>query len=174
MRGVRHRRQIASVLGQEGQLFFLLVGLALFEDRDRLFAHAVNIQAFRGEDARGRRRLDAQDADQQVLGADVLMQHRLRFMRRVREDLFRLLGKRQFSGRGDAVDEEPVAFDLAPNLLRLDVEPGENLFDDFFPLAQNAEEDVLGLDDAGAELRGFVSGKEKSAACFLVVFFEHG
>ena len=167
-------RQVARVLGEERQLFLLLVGLALFEDRDRLFAHAVDVEALGGEDARGRRRLDAQDADQQMLGADVLMQHRLRFVRGVREDLLRLLGERQFGGRGDAVDEEAVAFDFAADLFRLDVEAGEDLFDDLLPLAQDAEEDVLGLDDARAELGGFVAGEEECAACFLVVFFEHG
>ena len=171
---MRHRRQIARVLGEERELFLLLVGLALFEDRDRLFADAVDVEALGGEDARGGRRLDAQDADQQMLGADVLVEHRLRFVRGVREDLFRLLGKRQFGRRGDAVDEEPVAFHLAADLLRLDVEAGEDLLDDLLPLAEDAEEDVLGLDDAGAELRCFVSGEEECAAGFLVVFFEHG
>jgi hypothetical protein len=52
---MRHLREIASVFGEEGELFFLLVGLALLEDRDRFFANAVDVQAFCGEDARGGR-----------------------------------------------------------------------------------------------------------------------
>jgi hypothetical protein len=89
------------------------------------------------------------------------------------EDLLRLLGERELGGGGDAVDEETVAFDLPADLLRLDVEAGKDLFDDLFPLAEDAQEDVLGLDDARAELRCFISGEEKSAASFLVVLFEH-
>src|SRR6185436_15745069 len=64
-----HGRQVARVLGQEGELFLLLVGLALLQDRDRLLAHAVDVEAFGGEDARGGRRLHAEDADEEVLGA---------------------------------------------------------------------------------------------------------
>ncbi len=95
---MRHGREVAGVLGQKRELFLLLVGLALFENRDRLLAHAVDVETFSGEDARRGGRLDAQDADQQVLGADVLMEHRLRFMRRVRKDLFRFLGERELGG----------------------------------------------------------------------------
>jgi hypothetical protein len=105
---------------KNGALF--AVGLALFEDRDRLLAHAVNVEAFRREDARGRRRLHAQNADQEVLGADVLVEHRLRLVRGIREDLLRLLGERQFRGRRDAIDEQSIAFDFPPDLLRLDIE----------------------------------------------------
>ena len=128
----------------------------------------------RGEDARGRRRLDAQDSDQQVLGADVRVQHRLGFVRGVRQDLLRLFGQRQLGGRGDALDEEPIALDLAADVLRLDVEAREDLLDDFLPLAQDAEEHVLGLDHPGAELGGFVAGEEERAAGLLVVLLKHG
>ena len=38
------RRQVARVLGEERELFLLLVGLALFQDRDRLLAHAVDVE----------------------------------------------------------------------------------------------------------------------------------
>jgi hypothetical protein len=168
-----HGREVARVLGQEGQFFLLLVRFSFLEDGDGLFPDAVDVQALGGEDARGGGRLDAQDADQEVLGADVRVQHRLGLMRRVREDLLGLLGKRQLGRRRDAVDEQAVAFDFPADLLGLDVEPRENFFDDLFPLAQDAEEDVLGFDDAGAELGRFVAGEEECAAGFLVVFLEH-
>jgi hypothetical protein len=102
------------------------------------------------------------------------MEHRLRLVRGIGQDLLRLLGERELGGGGDAVDEEAVAFDVAPDLFGLDVEAGEDLFDDLLPFPEDAQEDVLGLDDARAELRCFVAGEEEGAACFLVIFFEHG
>src|SRR4029079_12020436 len=173
LRLMRHRRQVARVLGQERELFLLLVGLALLEDRDRLLAHAVDVEAFGREDARRGRRLDAENADEEVLGADVLVEHRLRLVRGVGKNLLRFLGERQLRGRRDAVDEEAVALDFTADLLRLHVEAGEDLLDDFFPFGEDAEEDVLRLDDTRAELRGFITGEEEGTACFLVVFFEH-
>src|SRR5258708_23513017 len=50
-----HRRKIARVLSEKRELFLLLVGLALFEDRDGFLAHTVDIEPFGGEDARGGR-----------------------------------------------------------------------------------------------------------------------
>src|SRR5438477_8550746 len=108
-----------------------------------------------------------------MFGAHVLVQHRLRFVRGVGEDLLRFFRQREFGRGGDAIDEEAVAFDLAADLLGFHVEAGEDLLDDLFPFAKDAEEDVLRLDDARAELRGFIAGEEEGAACLLVVFFEH-
>ena len=51
---MRHLRQVARVLGQERQLFFLLVRFPFFENGDRFFANAVHVEAFRREDARSR------------------------------------------------------------------------------------------------------------------------
>ena len=144
---VGHLRQIARVFGQEGELFLLLVRLALFEDGDRLLTNSVDIETFGGEDSRSGRRLHAQDPDQQMLGAHVLMEHRFRFVGGVGQDLLRLFGQRKLGGGGDAIDEEAVAFHFAADLLGLDVEAGENLLDDLFPFAKDAEQDVLGLDD---------------------------
>src|SRR5919106_6336349 len=99
-----------------------------------------------------------------MFGADVLMEHRLRFMRGVSEDLLRLFGKGKLGGGRDAIDEETIAFDFAADLFGLDVEAGEDLLDDLFPLAQDTEKDVLGLDDARTQLGRFIAGKEECAA----------
>ena len=108
-----------------------------------------------------------------MLGADVLVEHRLRLVRGVGEDLLRFFGEGELGRGGDAVDEEPVALDFTADLLGLHVEAGEDLLDDLLAFAQDAEQDVLRLDDARAQLGCFVSGEEEGAACFLVVFFEH-
>src|ERR1051325_8240592 len=147
---VRHLGQIARVLGEEGELFLLLVRLPLLEDGDRLLADAVDVEALGGEDAGGGGGLHAEDADEEMLGADVLMEHRLRLVGGVGEDLLGLFGKGELGGGGDAVDEEPVAFHFPADLFGLDVEAGEDLLDDLLPLPKHAEQDVLRLDDARA------------------------
>ena len=170
---LRERGQVARVLGEERQLLLLLRRLALLDERDRLLAHAVQVEAVRHQDAARDARVDAQDADEKVLRADVGMHHRLRLVRGVGEDLLRLLRERQLLRGGDALDEDAVALDLAADLVGLHVEAGEDLLDDLLALAEDAEQDVLGLDDLGAELRRLVPGEEQGPARLLVVLFEH-
>ena len=167
------RRQVARVLGEERELLLLLGGLALLDEGDRLLADAVEVEAVSHEDAARDAGVDAEDADQEVLRADVGMHHRLGLVRGVGEDLLRLLRERQLLRRGDALDEDAVALDLPPDVVRLDVEAGEDLLDDVLALAKDAEEDVLGLDDLRAELRRLVAGEEQGPAGFLVVLLEH-
>src|SRR5262249_37003325 len=68
----------------------------------------------------------------------------------------------------------PVALDLPADLLGLHVEAREDLLDDVLALPEDAQEQVLGLDHLGAQLRGLVAREEQSAARFLVVFLKHG
>ena len=110
------RREVAAVLREERQLLLLLRSLALLGDRQDLFAQGVDVEARAGSGcACADAAFDAQDADQQVLRTDRGMKHRLGFVRGVGEDLLRFLGERQLGGRGDALDEDALAFDLAPD-----------------------------------------------------------
>ena len=170
---LRERGQVARVLGEERELLLLLRGLALLDERDRLLAHAVQVEAVRHEDAARDARVDAEDPDQEMLGPDVGVHHRLRLVRGVGEDLLRLLRERELLRRGDALDEDAVALDLAADVVGLHVEAGEDLLDDLLAFAKDPEEDVLGLDDLRAELRGLVPGEEEGPAGLLVVLFEH-
>ncbi len=172
--GPRQLRQVAAVLGQERQLLLLLGDLALLDERDRLLAHAVEVEAARRQQAAGHAAVDPQQADEQVLRADVGVHHRLGLVRGVGQDLLRLLGERQLGRRGDALDEDPIPLDLAAHVLRLDVEAAENLLDDVLALAEDPEQQVLGFDHLGAELRGLVPREEERAARLLVVLLKHG
>src|SRR6185369_10298769 len=82
-------------------------------------------------------------------------------------------GEGQLGGRGDALDEDPLALDLAPDVLGLDLEAAEDLPDRLIPLAQDAEQDVLGLDDTAAQLARLVAGEEQGTAGLLVVLLKH-
>ena len=114
------RRQIATELREERQLLLLLAGVALLGDRQHFFAHAVGVETVLGEDPHRQAALDPRNADQQVLRAHRAVQHALGLVRRVGQDLLRLLGQRQLGRRRDALDEDPLALDLASDLLRLD------------------------------------------------------
>jgi len=151
----------------------MLGGLALLDERDRLLADAVEVEAVRHEDPAGDAGVHAQDPDEEVLGPDVGMHHRLRLVRGVGEDLLGLLRERELLRGGHALDEHAVALDLAADLLRLHVEALEDLLDDVLALAEDPEEDVLGLDDLRAQLRGLVTGEEEGPPRLLVVFLEH-
>ena len=108
-----------------------------------------------------------------MLRPDVGMHHRLRLVRGVGEDLLGLLGEGELGRRGDPLDEDAVALDLAADFLGLDVEAGEDLLDDVLAFAEDPEQQVLGFDHLGAELGSLVTGKEEGAAGFLVVLFKH-
>ena len=170
---VRQSRQVAGVLGQERELLLLLRRLPLLDEGDRLLPDPVEIEAVGDEDAARDARVDAEDPDEKVLRADVGMHHRLRLVRGVGEDLLRLLRERELLRRRDALHEDAVPLDLAPDVVGPDVEAGEDLLDDVLPLAQDAEKDVLGLDHLRAELRRLVAGEEEGPAGFLVVLLEH-
>ncbi len=169
----RQQRQVAPVLGKEGQLLLLLRGLALLDDRADLLANVEQVEALLGQQPHRDATLDAEDADQQMLRADGRMEHALRFVRGVGEDLLRLLRERQLGRRGDALDEDALPFDLAAQVLRLHLEAAQELADGLLSLTQDAEQDVLGLDDPAAQLARFVAREKEGPTRFLVVLFEH-
>src|SRR6266545_1986976 len=173
--GPAHRElcQVPAVLGQEGKLLLLFGDFSLLDQRDRLLAHAVEVEAAGGQEPSRDTAVHAEQADQQVLGPDVRVHHGLRLVRGVGQDLLGFLRERQLGRRRNALDEDAVSLDFAADLLRLDVEAGEDLLDDVLPLAEDAEQQVLGLDHLGAELGGLVAREEESSARFLVVLLKH-
>jgi hypothetical protein len=108
-----------------------------------------------------------------MLRADGGVQHALRLVRGVGQDLLGFLGQGQLGGRRDALHEDPLALDLAPDRLRLDLEALEELVDRLLALAQDAEQDVLRLDHPTAQLAGLVAREEQRSARLFVVLFEH-
>jgi hypothetical protein len=86
---------------------------------------------------------------------------------------FWTLRRGQLGGGRDALAEDPLALDLAADVLRLDLEAPEDLADRPLPFAQDAQQDVLGLDDAATQLAAFVAGEEERSASLLVVPLKH-
>ena len=167
------RGEVAPVLGEERQLLLLLRRFLFLVDARHLLANGLHVEAVLVEDAHGEAAFDPEDAEQEVLRAHRRVQHGLRLVRGVGQDLLRLLGERKLGGRRDPLDEHPFAFDLAPYLVGLYVKAAKQLADGVFALAQDAEQDVLGLDHPAAELGGFVAGEKQRPAGLLVVLLEH-
>ncbi len=165
--------QVAAVLGQERQLLLLLRRLALLGDGEDLLAHRIDVETMLGEDAHRSASLDAQQADEQVLGTDRGVQHALGLMRGIGQDLLGLFGEGELGGGGDALDEDALAFDLAADVFGLHLEAPEDLADRLLAFAEYAEQDVLGFDDPAAELAGLVAGEEESTSGFFIVLLKH-
>ena len=91
----------------------------------------------------------------------------------VGEDLFRLFGERQFGRGGDALDEDPLPLYFASNVLGPGVESAKQLGDRLLALAQDTEEDVLGLDHPAAQFGGFVAGEKERPSRLFVELLEH-
>ena len=126
-------------------LAFLRVGGRLVQDVNDLRANLVEADAERLEHAGGDALAFADQAEQQVLGADVVVVQSARFVDRQLDDL--LGARRQADVAGDgaiaAADDE---LDRAADFVELDAEIAEHLGGNAFALANEAEQQVLGAD----------------------------
>ena len=120
-------------------------GRALRQDADDLVADLVEVDAERLEDAGGDPLALADQAEEQVLGADVVVAEAARLVDRQLDDALR--ARRQ----PDLADDRPVAaaddeLDRGPDLGQLDVHVLEDARGDAFALADEAQEQVLRAD----------------------------
>ena len=126
-------------------LAFLRVGGRLVQHVDDLRADLLQVDAQRFEHARGDALALAHQAEQQVLGADVVVVQPTRFVDRQLDDL--LGPRRQADLAGNravaAADDE---LDGAAHLVELDAQVAQHLGRDAFALAHEAEQQVLRAD----------------------------
>src|SRR5581483_8430373 len=87
----------------------------------------------------------AHEAEQDVLGADVVVAQAQRLAQRELEDLLRARGERDLSG-GDLLAGADDADDLSADALHRDVEGLEHASGEPFLLAEETKQDVLGAD----------------------------
>ena len=121
------------------------LGHALREDARDFGAHLLEVHAEALEDARGDALALADEAEEQVLGADVVVVQAARLVDRQLDDL---LGARR---EADLAEDRAVAaaddeLDGRADLVQLDAEVGEDLGGYAVALADEAEEEVLGAD----------------------------
>ena len=126
---------------------------ALREDARRLGAHALEVDAEALEHAGGDALALADQAEQQVLGADVVVVEPARLVDRQLDHLLR--ARRQ----ADLAEHRAVApaddeLDGGADLVQLDAEVGEHLRGDAIALAHEAQQQVLGADVVVVEALG--------------------
>src|SRR6202000_1641369 len=93
----------------------------------------------------------AQQAEQQMLRADVFVRQALSFLRRIGEYALALVGKREVDRSGDLFTHCGVLFDLLPDGLYGRVR-AEKAVGKRFVLAQQTEQEVFGFNVGRAKL----------------------
>ena len=108
-----------------------------------------------------------------MFGADVLVAQPLGFFRRIGQHPLALVRKRQVDGGRNLLANRGVRLNLLADRLHRGVRAQEAVGQRLV-LAQQAEQQVLGLDIGRAELAGLIPREEDHAPCLLRIAFEHG
>ncbi len=137
----------------------LLAAAGPGEHPDDLVTNLFRIRVEVEQDARGDALVLAHEAEQDVLGADVVVAERERLAQRQLEDLLRAGSERDLAG-GDLVTLADDAGDLRTHLLDGDVERLQDARGEPLLLTQKAEQDVLRADVVVLERARFVLGED--------------
>ena len=111
------------------------------------------------QDFGGEALLFAQQAQQQMLGADVLVVQPLGFFGAIGQHALALMAERQIHGGGNLLANRGVSFDLLANRFHRGVRTQEPVGQRLV-FAQQPEQQVFGLDVRAAELAGLVPREE--------------
>ena len=159
------RRRLALALGR-GRLTFGA------EQRGRLHAHLGRIDAEVGQHARGDAFTLADQAEQQMLGADVVV---IELARLFEGELDHALGARRedhllLDGLAAAADDR---FDFLANLRQIDAERLEDFRGEALAFGDDAEQNVLGSDVVVPEPLRFFLSQHDAASRALGERFPH-
>jgi hypothetical protein len=165
--------EVAAELGQERR--FLDAGQRglLVEQLNDVFAHLVQPHALLHQDGGGHRPLFPENAQQQVLGPDVVVEQPIRFLRGVLKHALGLGAEWNLHGGGHLLAEDGPALDVLADAFQREVRARKDPARQPLPLANQAEEQVLGLNRDAPELARFVAGEKEHPPCSFGVAFEH-
>ena len=139
---------------------------------DHLVADLLRVGVEVEQDARRDALVLAHEAEQDVLGADVVVAEAERLAQRQLEHLLGARRERDLAG-GDLLAGADDPHDLRADALDGDVEGLEDARGEPFLLAQQAEQDVLGADVVVLELPGLFLGEDDDLAGSLCKSLEH-
>src|SRR5689334_10011274 len=155
-----------------GAALALLPPAGAGEHADDLVADLLGVCVEVEQDARRDALVLAHEAEQDVLGADVVVAQRERLAQRELEHLLRARRERDLAG-GDLVALADDAGDLRAHLLDRDVERLEHARCEALLLAEQAEQDVFGTDVVVLERPRLVLGENDDLAGSFGEAFEH-
>ena len=124
------------------------------------------------QDLGGEALLLAQQAEQQVLGADVLVVQALGFFRAIGQHALAFVAERQIDRGGNLLANGGVSFDLLADGFHRGVRTQETVRQRLV-FAQQAEQQVFGFDVGTAELAGFIPREEDHPPRFLRITLKH-
>ena len=171
--GVVHRGlgEVAAELGQ--QRAFLGPLRHLFALRTRqLLADGGEPQAALVQNLGREALLFAQQAQQQVFGADVLVVQAFGLFRAIGQHALALVAQRQIHRSGNLLADGGVPFDLLADGFHRRVRPQEAVGQRLI-LPQQSQQQMFGLDIRAAELAGLVPREEDYSSRFLRVALKH-
>src|ERR1051326_2144008 len=173
---ILHRRlgEVAAELRQQRRLFAgARQRRLLVEQRDDVLADRVEAHPLLHEDGRRDGSLFAQDAEQQMLGPDVIVQQPIGLFGRKLQHALGFRAERNLDRRRDLLAEHGPAFNLLADVFERQVRARENPARQPFAFSNQPEQEVLGFNRNAAQLAGFVAGEEENASCPFGVPFEH-
>ena len=140
---------------------------------DDLVADLLGVRVEVEQDARGHALVLAHQAEQDVLGADVVVTQRQGLAQRELEHLLGARGERDLAG-GDLLAGADDAHHLGAYALHGDVEALEHASRQALLLAEQAEQDVLGADVVVLEGPRLLLGEDDHLSSSLCESLEHG
>src|SRR5262249_49017053 len=172
---VLHRRlgEVAAELGEQRRFLHARQRRLLVQQLDDVFADRVQPHPLFHEDRRRDRSLLAEDAQQEVLGADVVVQEPIGFFRGKLQHALGFGAERDLDRRRDLFAEYRASFDLFPNVLEGGMRARKDAARQTFAFANQSEQEVLGFNRNAAQLAGFIAGEEEYASSPFGVPFEH-
>ena len=168
-------REVPPELVERGGLARLLGGgggASFPEQGDDQRADALEIGARRFEHAGGDAVALADQAEQEVFGADVVVREAPSFVQRELEDPLGPGRERDFLVRRTLAAPDG-ALDLRPDALEVDVQGLQHLAGDPFAVANDPEEEVLGADRAVVEALRFLLGEDDHTTGTFRESFKH-
>src|SRR5690606_28101647 len=160
---VEHRRARRRALGGPAGRDGLLATLVAGDQLDHLLAHAVEVGAELGQHLGGDTLALTDEAEQDVLGADVVVAELQRLAERQLEHLLGARGERDVTDRGLLALADDVLH-LLPHRVEGDVEGLHRLRGDALALVDQPEQDVLGADVVVVEHPRFFLREDDHAA----------
>ena len=172
---VLHRRvgEVAAEFGEQRRFLDPRERGLLVQQLNDVLAHGVKTHPLLHQDAGGDRALFSQDAEQQMLGADVVMQEPVGFFSRKLQHPLRLRAERDLDRRRDLLAEHGPPFDFLANVFEGEMGSRKDAAGQPLALADQSEKKVLGLDRNAAELAGLITGKEENPSRPFRIAFEH-
>ena len=165
--------EVAAELGEERRFLDPRQRRLLVQELHDVVAHRVQPHPLFHQDGGGNGSLLAQDAEQQVLGPDVVVEQPIGLLRRELEDTLGFGAERDFDRCRDLLAKHRPAFNFLADIFERQVGPGEDPAGQAFAFPNEAQQQMLGLDRNAPELACLVAGEEEHAPRSFGVPFEH-